>query len=169
MNIEEHLYDVSPEDIRSFGGMDQRKLEFSKTGTIGKQIRSFPIAYKHNRVLFVHGGISYAHAQMTSIYRSHYNISDPLQALNARAADLISREKWTDEIFGYDLRAGLVQGQYKFSAGPLWFRGYANRAYMANETKTCLDLQKSLHVFGADIMVIGHVSLFLTFIHLHIP
>jgi hypothetical protein len=158
LNLKGQLHDVSHQDVSSFGGFDQRRHEFSNSGTIGKQIRSFSLAYKHNRVLFVHGGISFFYARRALNYMHLYNVSDPLEALNAHSANLISREQWNDKLFGYDVNAGLVQGQYQFSAGPLWFRGYANVDHMKNKTKTCLDLQKSLEVFDADIMVIGHVN-----------
>ena len=159
MNLEGSWKYVSKVDIASFGGIDKRKLEFSRKGKIGYQIRSFPLAFRHNRVVFVHGGISSRFSRMAKLnYTKLYNTSDPFEALNIRAAELIAKGDWSNRLFSYELSAG-EQGPYDFGAGPLWFRGYASEEFMKYEVTTCLDLMRSLAILEADIMVIGHVCL----------
>jgi len=57
MNIDMDWRYVSQGDITAYGGKKKRVKAWSKSGSTGKFVRSFPVAARVNNVVFVHAGI----------------------------------------------------------------------------------------------------------------
>jgi hypothetical protein len=102
-----------------------RKQEFSENGEIGKQIRSHKVAYKHNDIVFVHGGISIDFAnRAVNQWMKNYKVLDPIDAINHHASYLVQHKLYRDPFFWYNLSSTnanvLIWNQRQRSAGPLW-------------------------------------------------
>merc|ERR1712113_1310373 len=57
MNIDMDWRYVSKGDMAKYGGKKKRMKAWSKSGSTGKFVRSFPVAARVNNVVFVHAGI----------------------------------------------------------------------------------------------------------------
>jgi hypothetical protein len=82
------------------------------------------MAYKHNGVVYVHGGINLEWAQKAANYNKS---SDPVSNLNTWAHKQIRLNKFTDRIFrdGQKPELGLSDDELA-EPGPLWDRGFVN-------------------------------------------
>ena len=55
---------VDPGDLTQFGGADARRNALSKTGVYGSWLRTRAVAVSVQQTIFVHGGITPAHASL---------------------------------------------------------------------------------------------------------
>ena len=117
---------VHPGEVESFGGEEQFRKAMSAEGKYGKWIRSHDAVVKINDVLFVHGGLRAAYADMS------------LEEINATIRD--------------ELTEGTSGGILTDSSGPLWDRFLS----LADEEEVAEELQAVLKAYGASRMVVGH-------------
>jgi hypothetical protein len=109
------------------------------------------LTFKHNGVVYVHGGISLEWAEKGKQYALDHKISskDAIDGLNAWAKDSTKHEKFSDNIFRDGVKPGFgVSDDEVAGSGPLWNRELADGH--------CDDVDKILRVLGATKMVIGH-------------
>src|SRR3954451_23300571 len=131
MNIRLDWRYVIPEDIETFGSIDNRIAELSSNGFIGKLFRSsFQVsAIVERDTLFVHGGINLQWA------------NEGIDKINQLGASLV--EKCTDNLVNHG-RKNITEEEMSIieSNGPLW-----NRKFAINEDKeTEKELDKVLEV-----------------------
>jgi hypothetical protein len=130
MNLANDLRYVTPEDFDSFGGFEERKQAWSKTGWIGQYLRTLGVAAWVEGTVFFHGG---AHPNWSRLTVDGMN-----QETKKALQQLDPEELYRVGLFGND--------------GPLWYRGYA----LAPESKVCQVLDSALELMNATRMVIGH-------------
>lgn len=58
MNMSHDFRFVTPEDVATYGNLDNRIKEWSKEGTLGKWLREKKIVHKAGDAVFVHAGYS---------------------------------------------------------------------------------------------------------------
>ena len=122
LNMAEVYNWVTPGDIKSFGGEENRKKAWEAQGWIGKYLRELGIAANVNGTVFFHGGASPKWAIK--------NV-DGLNLESTKSLGLTPLQIQTAPIFGDD--------------GPIWYRGFAQDP----EWKICRVLQETLDLFGA--------------------
>ncbi|KAJ3054722.1 hypothetical protein HK097_000968 [Rhizophlyctis rosea] len=127
MNMMEDYRYVTEDDVKSFGGLEERKQAWSREGTY---LRTLNITALVNGTLFLHGGL---HPKWALPSVETLNLEARNHLLTKTPAEL-----WNVPLFGGD--------------GPLWYRGYA----MDGEDTVCSVLDKVLSILKANRMVIGH-------------
>jgi len=128
LNLCNVLVYVSPAEFETYGGAEQRALEFSERGEIGRKLRSLDSAVVYNDILFVHAGLLPKFAQLG------------LDAVN----EGVRRELGA---------ACSVEGSvFTGERGPLWDRVLATSA----ESRACPLLDQTLAAVAAKRMVVGH-------------
>ncbi|CAG8468779.1 6147_t:CDS:2 [Cetraspora pellucida] len=142
---------VVPNDIRSFGGVQNRIRQFSSEGYIGKfLLNSFQIAsIVENDTLFVHGGIDVKWAN-----KGIENINILGKELVNKTTKMLSRENpiisWSHMNVTKE-EASIFEDHN----GPLWMRRYAERD--DEYTKKMVD--EVLEILKVKRMVIAHTPL----------
>ncbi|TPX71483.1 hypothetical protein SpCBS45565_g01167 [Spizellomyces sp. 'palustris'] len=130
MNMMEDYRYVTPEDIESFGGLEQRKRIWGRDGWLGKYLRTWDVVADVNGTIFLHGGL---HPKW-----AHHGIPSLNTESQTYLQTLPPSELYHVPLFGGD--------------GPLWYRGYAQD----DERVVCKTLQEALSALKAHRMVIGH-------------
>jgi hypothetical protein len=130
MNLWEDYTYISEEEIETFDGLENRKIEF-KEGEIGKYLRELPLVEQIGDTIFAHGGIHPMWAKVgmwfinSETKRTLQTYEDPLDLKNVTA-------------FG--------------AYGPAWFRGHG----FDPEVQACKELKESLALLKAKRIVVGH-------------
>ncbi len=130
MNLQGDWRYVSDEDIRGFGGIEQRKRAFAPDGRYGAHLERLPVAAQVGDTVFVHGGITDSFARLG------------LDGLNR-----VAREHYRDP-------PGPLTHPVLRSDGPVWYRGYVRDP----ESTACPILERALATLGARRMVVGHTT-----------
>ncbi|KAI9255719.1 Metallo-dependent phosphatase-like protein [Phascolomyces articulosus] len=131
MNLSGDWRYVSQGDIRSFGGVEERKKSFAPEGWIGRDLMEKNLTAKVGTSVFVHGGIHPSFAQ------------DGIDGINL---------KTRQTILDYVESRGRFDPHKVFGGhGPSWYRGYA-----LEDDSICSVLDSALELLGADRMVMGH-------------
>jgi len=131
MNIQEDLRYVSPGDVASFGGWDQRAEAWGPAGWLGKRVRRFPVAARVANVLFVHAGVS------DQVLDRVGGLDDVVEETAAAIAN--------------DGQPSNSKGRLLLgNEGPVWTRRYAEG------DSACRTASSVLERVGATRMVIGH-------------
>ena len=130
MNMQEDWRYVTQGDIESFGGIENRRFEWSREGWIGTYLRELGVAALVDGNVFFHGGANVKWARET------------VEGMNEAAKDALLHLS-PDELS----QVGLFGGD-----GPLWYRGFAQD----DERVVCPLLDKALSYLNATRMIVGH-------------
>lgn len=106
---------------------------FSKDGVFGQHIRSLPIAIVMGRLLFTHGGLTPAWAQL-----GLSGLQDAAQSI------------WRDEVLGYSHLA--PSSVFRDPSGPLWHRTYC----ISDASVVREDVKRATQLLNVERMVVGH-------------
>ncbi len=136
MNLQLEWSYVTDEDIESFGSRNERIIEFSSNGFIGKFFRSsFQIAaIVEQDTLFVHGGISLEWA------------NKGIEKINQLGASIV--EKFTESLSDFERPKQEIMTEEETSLieydGPLWNRDFAifESEYVEKKLDKVLELLK---------------------------
>jgi predicted MPP superfamily phosphohydrolase len=130
MNLMEDYRDVSNEDLKTFGGIENRIIAFSQKGWIGKYLRNLGVAAIVDDTVYAHGGITPKWAEFGVEKMNQNTISD----LHRKNTHQLKRV----ELFNFQ--------------GPTQYRGYARDA----EPGICKTLETALKSMKVNRMVLGH-------------
>jgi len=118
--------------IEHVPGRVELRRALGPRGTLGRALRSLPVAYVTSQTLFVHGGL------LPSWARSG------IEGLNQQA-----RECWAEA--RVNLWSLPKRSLFRASSGPLWDRSLVRGGPQARR-----DLKETLALVGAQRMVVGH-------------
>lgn len=128
MNLLHDTSFVSPEEMQSYGSDVERQVEFSPLGSTGQWLRQLPTVHQEQGVVFVHAGIEPAFAKL--------------------GVDGINQLVW--QAWKNPVKGRWVLGEH----GPLWTRVLS----MGPEKVARPMIETSLHLLGAQTMVVGHTN-----------
>lgn len=147
MNLQGDFDYSTNDENQDYGGLEARRQSLSPTGALGQALRK-----RHQTlalvettpgsgdgVLFVHGGLL---PEMVEHYGQRNE--DAVNKFNEVAASLLQGDS-----------ASLIQSSNPVfgDEGPFWLRRFA---MSKNTHRVCRDLERTLQVFGARRMVVGH-------------
>lgn len=113
-------------------GRTELRRALGPRGTLGRALRTLPVAYVTSQTLFVHGGLLPAWARLG------------IEGLNQKA-----RECWAAA--RHNLWSLPKNSLFRDSAGPLW-----DRSLVRGGSRASQDLKEALRLLGAERMVVGH-------------
>ncbi|SPO26795.1 uncharacterized protein UTRI_04107_B [Ustilago trichophora] len=153
---------VTPGDVKTFGGVQERRQAMSDHGWIGKDWLqhynvthtvpllplthpALPPTYVVPQVSFVHGGITPEYASLGTVH------------INTLGKSFLSKALSDPKPSGWLPTNTTPEEQHLWGeSGPLWYRGYASDPTQ----QACLNAAKATHSLQVRHLVMGHTPHF---------